>query len=182
MRKLRLRRRTCCRTRLVRQQSSPPAQNWQLQRLFSVPRNLCRMDSPAGRGRKEPAAPSWTRSTVPSPEPGHDLCTGGPKHPILQEKGALYCMRQRLLPPMPTCEGDRILEPAIYKGRWLQSCPTLCGPMNCSSPAPLSMKFPRWVATLFSRGSSQPRDQIQVSALQVYSLMSESPESLHCYI
>ena len=39
-----------------------------------------------------------------------------------------------------------------------------------------------WLATPFSRGSSQPRDQIQVFALQVYSLMSEPPESLHCYI
>ena len=168
MRKPRLRRRTCCRTRLVRQQSSPPAQNWQLQRLFSVPRNLCRMDSPAGRGRKEPAAPSWTRSTVPSPEPGHDLCTGGPKHPILQEKGALYCMRQRLLPPMPTCEGDRILEPAIYKGRWLQSCPTLCGPMEQSLPGScvhgiLQVRILEWIVMPSSRGSSQLRDQTCIS-------------------
>lgn len=26
------------------------------------------------------------------PEPGHDPCMGGPKHPLLQEKGALCCM------------------------------------------------------------------------------------------
>lgn len=26
------------------------------------------------------------------PEPGHDPCMRGPKHPVLQEKGALRCM------------------------------------------------------------------------------------------
>ena len=50
------------------------------------------MDSPAGRGRKEPAAPSGIRNPVPSPEPRQDPRMGGPSHPILQEKGELYCM------------------------------------------------------------------------------------------
>ena len=45
----------------------------------------------------------------------------------------------------------------------VQSCQTLCDPMNCQ--APLSMGFPRleWVAIPFFRGSSQPRDQTDVS-------------------
>lgn len=38
------------------------------------------------------AAPSRTCSPVPSPEPGHDPHTSGPNHPILQKKGAFYCM------------------------------------------------------------------------------------------
>ena len=49
-----------------------------------------------------------------------------------------------------------------------QSCPTLCDPMNCSPPGSsvqgiLQARIMEWVATAFSRGSSRPRDQIQVS-------------------
>ena len=48
----------------------------------------------------------------------------------------------------------------------LQLYPTLCDPMDCSPQAPLSMGFSRileWVAIPFSRASSPPRDQTQVS-------------------
>ena len=50
-----------------------------------------------------------------------------------------------------------------------QSCPTLCDP-NGLSQAPLSMWIVQarkleWVAMPFSRGSSQPRDQIHVSRI-----------------
>ena len=49
-----------------------------------------------------------------------------------------------------------------------QSCPTLCNPMDCSPPGSsvhgiLLARILEWVATPFSRGSSQPRDQAQVS-------------------
>ena len=47
-----------------------------------------------------------------------------------------------------------------------QSCPTLCDPMNCSLPLSLGILQARileWVTMPFSRGSSQPRDQTQVS-------------------
>ena len=49
-----------------------------------------------------------------------------------------------------------------------QLCPTLCDPMDCSLPAPLSMgvlqaRILEWVAMLFPRGYSQPRDRTQVS-------------------
>ena len=49
-----------------------------------------------------------------------------------------------------------------------QLCLTLCDPMGCSppdSPVPgiLQARILEWVATSFSRGSSQPRDQTQVS-------------------
>ena len=93
MRKLRLRRRTCSRTQLVRWQSFPhPRTGSSEAGFFPTPRSLCRMNSPAGRGRKEPVAPSRIRNPVPSPEPRQDPCVGGPNHPILQEKGKLYCM------------------------------------------------------------------------------------------
>ena len=46
-----------------------------------------------------------------------------------------------------------------------KSCSTLCDPIDCSPPGSLSMGFfqariLKWVASPFSRLSSQPRDQI----------------------
>ena len=56
----------------------------------------------------------------------------------------------------------------IYSAKLLQSCPTLCDPMDCSPPGSsvqqiLQTRTLEWVATPSSRGSSQPRDQTQVS-------------------
>ena len=52
--------------------------------------------------------------------------------------------------------------------RLLQSCPTLCDPVNCSPPGSsvrgiLQSRILEWVATSFSRVSSQPRNRCQVS-------------------
>ena len=49
-----------------------------------------------------------------------------------------------------------------------QSCLTLCAHMDCSPPGPsvhgiLQARILEWVAMLFSRESSRPRDLIQVS-------------------
>ena len=51
-----------------------------------------------------------------------------------------------------------------------QSCPTLCDPMDCSPPGSsvhgiLQARVLEWVAISFSRGSSRPRDQTQVSRI-----------------
>ena len=46
-----------------------------------------------------------------------------------------------------------------------QSCPTLCDPMDCIVYGILQAKILEWVAIPFSRGSSQPRSQTQVSHL-----------------
>ena len=49
-----------------------------------------------------------------------------------------------------------------------QSCLTLCNPMDYMySPGILQARILEWVAIPFSRGSSQLRDQTQVSPLQV---------------
>ena len=61
-----------------------------------------------------------------------------------------------------------------------QSCLTLCDTMDYSPPGSsihgiLQARILEWVAMLSSRGSSQPRDQIQYPALQVDSLSSEPP-------
>ena len=60
----------------------------------------------------------------------------------------------------------------------LQSCLTLCNPMGCSPPdfsvhEILQARILEWVAIPFSRGSSQPRDQTQVSCIAGRLLESE---------
>ena len=44
-----------------------------------------------------------------------------------------------------------------------QLCLTLCDPMNYTVHGILQARILEWVAFPFSRGSSQPRDRIQVS-------------------
>ena len=46
-----------------------------------------------------------------------------------------------------------------------QSSPTLCNPMDCIVHGILQARILEWVAFPFSRGSSQPRDQTQVSRI-----------------
>ena len=52
----------------------------------------------------------------------------------------------------------------------VKSCPTPCDPMDCSLPGSslhgiLQARVLEWVAISFSRGSSWPRDQTQVSRI-----------------
>ena len=54
------------------------------------------------------------------------------------------------------------------KVKVVQSCPTLCDPMDCnlpgsSVPGILQARTVEWVAVPFSMGSFQPRDWTQVS-------------------
>ena len=51
----------------------------------------------------------------------------------------------------------------LVKVKVAQSCLTLCDPMNCIVHGILQARILKWVAFPFSRGSSQPRDQTQVS-------------------
>ena len=46
-----------------------------------------------------------------------------------------------------------------------QSCLTLCDCMDCIFRGILQARIPEWVALPFSKGSSQPRDQTQVSCI-----------------
>ena len=50
---------------------------------------------------------------------------------------------------------------------------TLCNPMNYTVPGILQVRTPESVAVPFSRGSSQPRDRIQVSCTTGLSLPAE---------
>ena len=61
-----------------------------------------------------------------------------------------------------------------------QLCPTLCDPMDCSLPGTsvhgiLQARILEWVAFPSFRGSSQLRNQTQVSELQADSLLPEPP-------
>ena len=52
----------------------------------------------------------------------------------------------------------------------LQSCPTLCDPMDCSPPGSSvhgtsEARRLEWIAISFSRGSSQPRDSTHISCI-----------------
>ena len=56
----------------------------------------------------------------------------------------------------------------LSEGKVAQLCPTLCNPMDCSLPGSsvhgiLQAKILEWVSVPFSKESSQPRDQTQVS-------------------
>ena len=52
---------------------------------------------------------------------------------------------------------------AKVKVKVAQSCLTLCDPMDYTVHGILQARILEWVAFSYSRGSSQPRDQTQVS-------------------
>ena len=53
----------------------------------------------------------------------------------------------------------------IVKVKVAQSCPTLCDPIDYTVHGVLQARILEWVAFPFSRGSSQPRVQTQVSRI-----------------
>ena len=62
----------------------------------------------------------------------------------------------------------------------LQSCPTLCDPMDCSPPDSsvhgiLQARILEWVTVPSSRGSSQPKDQTCVSYIYLHRQAGSSP-------
>ena len=54
---------------------------------------------------------------------------------------------------------------SAMKVKVAQSCLTLCYPMDYTVHGILQARILEWVAFLFSRGSSQPRDQTRVSRI-----------------
>ena len=60
----------------------------------------------------------------------------------------------------PSSSGLEVLE-SESESEVAQSCPTLCDPVH----GILQARILEWVAISFSRGSSQPRDQTQVSCI-----------------
>ena len=69
---------------------------------------------------------------------------------------------------------DSALPATVSKDWGLEiACPTLCDPMDYTVPGILQVRILEWVAVPFSRGSSQPRDQTQVSCIAGDSLPAE---------
>ena len=106
--------------------------------------------------------------------PQHGICGSNPKaqRPSLISLSSLSSINP-VSPPMfqaheITCSLTNDLLWKKVKMFITQSCPTLCDPMDCSPPGSsvhgiLSARILEWVAIPFSRGSSQARDQTQVS-------------------
>ena len=61
----------------------------------------------------------------------------------------------------------------MVKVKIAQSCPTLCDPMDYTVSGIFQAMILEWVDLPFSKGSSELRDQIQVSPLQADSLPIE---------
>ena len=55
--------------------------------------------------------------------------------------------------------------PEVLKVKVTQLCPTLCDPVDYTVHGILQARILEWVAYPFSRRSSQPRDQTQVSRI-----------------
>ena len=79
----------------------------------------------------------------------------------------MYCSSTMMCPKWSVFIFSQLSE-GLLLGKSLQSCPTLCNPMDCSLPGYyvygiLQAGILEWVALLFARGSSQPRDRTCIS-------------------
>ena len=77
----------------------------------------------------------------------------------------LYCLSHQGSP-----NHWKRLDTCICVTKSLQSCPTLCNPMDCSLPCSsvhgiFQAVVLEWIAISFSRGSSRSRDRTQVSRI-----------------
>ena len=80
----------------------------------------------------------------------------------------------------PLFFSERIRKVMLPHVKWLQSCLTLCDPMDYSPPGPtvqgiLQARILDWVAMPSSRGSSQPRDWTHVLHLLHWQASSLPP-------
>ena len=71
----------------------------------------------------------------------------------------IYSLNNFLMP----CTTELSIVITKMKVKVSQSCPTLCEPMDYTVHGILQARILEWVAFPFSRGSSQPRNQTQVS-------------------
>ena len=133
-------------------------------------------------------------SGLPFPSPGNLPNPGiEPRSPALEADAGLMGWRSNVRwggktvgqPSVPPCvqstdpamlcapRGERatsLFQSASVCAKSLQSCLTVCNPMDCSPQAPLSMGFSsqesrilEWVAISFSRESSRPRNRTHIS-------------------
>ena len=87
----------------------------------------------------------------------------GPRAQLLQ--GMWDLPRPGIEPASPALQGRLPTTGLLGKVKVTQSCPTLCNPMDYTVRGILQARILESVAIPFSRGSSQPRDQTQVSPI-----------------
>ena len=112
---------------------------------------------------------------------GTDACSSGAEERCLSSDRRLVTSDWRHLVSLRLCRPS-----ACVRAKSLQSCLTLCDPMNCSPPGSSvhgisQARILEWVAMPSSRGSSRPSDQTEspeAPALQVGSLHRASREAL----
>ena len=88
-------------------------------------------------------------------------------------RAATCCPSPRIpLSPLSTGQGrsHSLFISLCAEYRHVQSCPILCGPVDCSPPGSsdhgvFQARILEWVAISFSRGFSPPRDRTQVSCI-----------------
>ena len=122
------------------------------------------MDQGSGGGRREGrrGSNSWKKLEPWLKSKGTDTLKGEEKKKKivpLCSLGVAGGMWEKALSQDKTLEG--------MHAKSLQSCPTLCDPMDCSPPGPsvhgiLQARILKWVAIPSSSKSSQPRDRTQV--------------------
>ena len=120
-----------------------------------IPTPICNAKSHA----KPTPNPNFTAILNPSPTPSlpPTLCLTPP-----QSQWPTH------LHPVPSTNSNPF--PTESEMKVAQLCPTLCDSLDCSLPRSsvhgiLQARILEWVAFPFSRGSSQPRDQTQVSRI-----------------
>ena len=99
-----------------------------------------------------------------------------------------YWASQRLSCRLPGC--PMLLFPSQVFFSWClvaKSCPTLCDPMGCSPLGSSVHGIPQasileWVASSFSRGSSQPRDGTHISCIARPILYCWATREAHLYL
>ena len=120
--------------------------------------------------------PLPTSLTSPSPTGCVEQTTGvrhgspvqiSPQENLLPEYSWLIASTSHLFWIYHTVQPQALLLQHVYS---LQSCLTLCNPKDCSPPCSsargiLQAWILEWAAIPFSRGSSRPRDQTQVSCI-----------------
>ena len=89
---------------------------------------------------------------------------------------------QVLVPCAPSIMESMVMD--VHACSVAEPYPTLCDPMDCSLPGSSvhgvsQASVLEWVAISFSRGSSRPRDQTQVSRIAGSTVLSEPPGK-HC--
>ena len=120
---------------------------------------------------------SFTPS-IPKPSSGASWCSDSPPHrEVVSVCGGLGVLSSPHWVPAGSSPDSGVCQPSApsvmaIMPTWCpcevkvtQPCLTLCDPMDYSVHGILQARILEWVAFPFSRGSSQPRDQTQVSRI-----------------